>query len=216
MFTIIGAGGIGCFLAPALEKLAHGGLTIMDGDRVKRKNLSRQLYEKEHIGQFKAEVMARRLGVASIHEYFATNFSVPEGEILFCCADNMPCRKDVLDAADRFHCPAIIGANETWISEAYVYLPAWKDTEFDPRTYYPQILTEEAGRPDRPCHADATLKDNPQTLTANMTAAAFMVRLYFVWFHREHGKKFNAEALRPVHLRSDNLIMFEVLMKGGR
>lgn len=215
MFTIIGAGGIGCFLAPALERIAHGGLTIMDGDRVERKNLSRQLYEKEHIGQFKADVMARRLGVRSVPEYFASNFRAPEDEILFCCADNMPCRKDVLDAADRFHCPAIVGANETWISEAYIYLPAWKDTEFDPRRYYPQILTEKAGRPDHPCHADATLKNNPQTLTANMTTAAFMVRLYFIWFYREHGKKFNAEVRRPVHLRSDKLIMFEVLMKGG-
>jgi molybdopterin/thiamine biosynthesis adenylyltransferase len=212
---IIGAGGIGSFLASALSRITHD-ITIIDGDIVEAKNLSRQLYETPDIGKYKAEVLAAKLFIQAQAQYFATHIVVPEGEPVFCCADNMPCRKDVLDAADRFQCPAIIGANETWRSEAYIYLPDWKDTKFDPRTYYPQILTENAGRPDAPCHADATLKDNPQTLTANFTAAAFMLRLYFIWLVRVKGKKVNTTAMRPVHILSDKLVMFNVLEKKGQ
>ena len=58
--AVVGAGGIGAAVIPALVGAGVGGLTIIDGDVVDLSNLQRQpLYRTRDLGEAKAELAAR-------------------------------------------------------------------------------------------------------------------------------------------------------------
>ena len=58
--AVVGAGGIGCAVIPALAGAGVGQLTIIDGDAVDLSNLQRQpLYRSDQIGQGKAVLAAQ-------------------------------------------------------------------------------------------------------------------------------------------------------------
>jgi len=220
MMYLIGAGGIGCYLAPGLSRIAHpsDSVCIYDGDLVEKKNLTRQMYTSDDIGKPKANILASRYGFSVNPFWFDENATVREKSVIFCAADNVPCRKDVLTVADKSDCIAIIGGNETWSSEAYIYFPQWKGSEYDPRTYYPTILTDETGRPSADCHSDESVAKNPQTVTANMMAAALMLKLFFCWAN-EKGRLlpgYSDGKTRPVHIRSERFIMSDMLTKSSK
>ena len=50
---IIGAGGIGSFLIPLLDKTNLYTLTVYDPDKVETKNLTYQNFEKDDVGRYK-------------------------------------------------------------------------------------------------------------------------------------------------------------------
>lgn len=59
---MIGAGGIGCSCAELLARAGVGHLHIIDFDVIETSNLQRQVaFEPEDIGQYKVEVLVRRL-----------------------------------------------------------------------------------------------------------------------------------------------------------
>ncbi|WP_431830767.1 HesA/MoeB/ThiF family protein [Acinetobacter ihumii] len=65
---IVGAGGIGCSSAELLARAGVGKLTIVDADTIETSNLQRQMAFTPHdIGQFKAEVLAKRLTMLNPH-----------------------------------------------------------------------------------------------------------------------------------------------------
>lgn len=58
---VVGAGGLGCTIIPALTGAGVGHLTLVDPDRVELGNLHRQtLFTNEDLGRFKAEAAAGR------------------------------------------------------------------------------------------------------------------------------------------------------------
>jgi molybdopterin/thiamine biosynthesis adenylyltransferase len=60
--AIIGLGGLGGAVCEMLARIGIGRLTLIDGDRFADSNLNRQLLSStESLGQFKAEVAARRI-----------------------------------------------------------------------------------------------------------------------------------------------------------
>ena len=213
MFYLIGAGGIGCFLAPALSRMVKDPqeICIVDQDTVEKKNLSRQMYTKEHIGENKALILAMSIASQCDQTWFNEGTMIKPNSVLFCCADNIPCRRDTLMVADRTDSVAVIGGNETWSSEAYIYFPKWNGSEYDPRVYYPKLLTVNTGRPDDPCHSAKTDDETPQTIMANMTAANFMVRLYFAWTDDRGRLTWRTKKSKPVHLRAERTILFSAL-----
>lgn len=202
---IIGAGGIGCMLLPALSRLDHE-IHLWDADIIEKKNLSRQTFSTADIGEPKVNVLSDRYMLVSHNEYF-NQLSKAKG-VLFCCADNHPARLACLESADLTSSVAIIGCNETWTAEAYIYFPAWVDSQYDPRTYYPDLVTDHSGRPDAPCMSDRKVEENPQTVMANMTAANFMVRLFFNW---TEGKRLTTRVqpnpFRPHRIRAEKFII---------
>jgi molybdopterin/thiamine biosynthesis adenylyltransferase len=183
---IIGAGGVGSWLAPALIKLLKGGnhVTLIDGDKLEPKNLDRQLFSANDIGKNKATALSNQLKCHSVAGWFSCMMKQFEpNDILIACVDNHPARSEVLSVCDRSKCRAIIAANETHSAEAYVYLPQWKGTRLDPRVMYPEIEKDKEGDPRANaigCTGDA-LKTNPQLATANLMAASFALHLYVVW-----------------------------------
>lgn len=204
---VIGCGGVGSWLAPALCLLVKPeNVVLVDGDRLEKKNMNRQLFNESDIGKFKAVALGDRYGCDYRGEWYSRGgISHTADDWLFCCADNNPARVAVLEACDEYNCQAIIAANETTSSEAYYYRRRWRDTGVDPRVYYPELLTVHAGDPRGAaigCTGEAA-EQTPQLVTANATAAALAGHLYVLW--GLNGRKISREMLpnMPYLLRAN-------------
>ena len=185
MIYIIGAGGVGSWLTPSLAMLIGADkVAVVDADKLESKNLNRQLFDNTAIGQFKADALAQRYGCESIPKWFTFGMTaLNEQDVLMGAVDNHATRAEILQSCDNSGCMAIIGANEVYSSEAYVYIPEWKDTQLDPRHYYPEILLDKSDDPRRAsmgCTGEAQTQ-TPQLVTANFMAAALMQHLFITW-----------------------------------
>jgi hypothetical protein len=185
MIYIIGCGGVGSWLAPAIAMLTGPKeITLIDGDVLEPKNLNRQLFDSRSIGANKADALAQKYGCHSMPKWYSnTSFEHSRRDWLLVSVDNHAARRDALSACDMSGCSAIIGANETHSSEAYVYLSEWRGTAIDPRHYYPEIETDQSDDPRRAaigCTGEVQQR-NPQLATANMMAAAMMAHLFVLW-----------------------------------
>ncbi len=184
-FYIIGAGGVGSWLAPALCLLTKPSQVIlMDGDKLEDKNLNRQLFTKADIGKNKAEALASRYGCQAQPYFYSAHFiNHLKSDWLIVCADNHPARKAALQMCDDYGCRAIVACNEKTSAEAFYYQPDWAGTTLDPREYYPEILTDDTGDPRQRaigCTGEAQVA-TPQLVTANMLAAGLAGHLIMVW-----------------------------------
>ncbi len=119
--AVIGAGGLGC---PVLQYLAAAGvgtITIIDGDRVSRSNLQRQiLYGMDDIGLLKAEISAHRLAKMYPHLQFhaaCEHLSPNNGhdllsavDLVIDCTDNFAARYLINDLCVQRDIPFVHGA----------------------------------------------------------------------------------------------------------
>lgn len=221
-FYIVGAGGVGSFLCPVICKLVgpqH--VTIIDGDKLEHKNLDRQLFNPDDVGQNKARALSALYDCGCLEGWYFDGFigsrdGIPltESDWLLVCVDNHPARKAALESCDSYGCRAIFGGNETTSSEAFLYQQDWKGSKLDPRVYYPEINTSTTGDPMRVA-AGCTgqfQEQNRQLVTANFMAAGLMGHLLMVW-HLE-APKLNKETREylPFHLtqnlsRNENKII---------
>jgi hypothetical protein len=112
--TVVGCGGTGSFVAEGLCRLLppRADLVLVDHDRVEERNLIRQNFRRQELGQFKGEALARRL---------AKTYSRPVGYstlpiamtgvrypgLIIGCVDNGPARRDI---AER-----VSGKSLTWV-----------------------------------------------------------------------------------------------------
>ena len=188
---IIGAGGVGSWLAPSVCMLTSPkDVTVIDGDKLEKKNLNRQLFTAADIGKSKADALAAKYGCGGIGEWYSHGkVDLDDTDWLLVAVDNNPARKAALDSCDAFGCRAIVGANEVTSAESYYYQPDWKGSPLDPRVFYPEIATDSANDPRRAsigCTGEAQEK-NRQLVTANFMAAALMQHLLVIW-HIEYPK----------------------------
>lgn len=184
MNYIIGCGGVGSWLAATMVRLVGANnVVLVDGDTLEKKNLDRQLFTEQDIGQNKADALASQLGCKSHPAWYDwTEHRHTDRDWLMCCVDNNPARADVLRSCDANGCAAICAANEMTSSEAYLYLPRWRNTNNDPRIYYPEIETDQSNnvRHAAGCTGEYQIQ-NRQLVTANFMAAALAGHLYVVW-----------------------------------
>jgi hypothetical protein len=185
MNYVIGSGGQGSYMAPALCKLVTPKrLTLIDGDSFEEKNLDRQLFDRRHIGHNKASSLARLYGCGAISDYFAMGrFRIDAEDVLIVAVDNHPARVAALNEADIRGCRVIISANERTSAEAYYYQKEWKETPLDPRTMYPELLTDHSGDPIGQAIGciEAIQGGEVQTASANFMGAALALHLFTVW-----------------------------------
>jgi molybdopterin/thiamine biosynthesis adenylyltransferase len=100
--SIVGCGGTGGYAAESLCRLLwrHATLILIDNDRVEERNLARQNFLRNEIGEFKSEVLAKRLSqrfnrgvgystlpVSKVH--------LPTPGLVIGCVDNGLARKDI-------------------------------------------------------------------------------------------------------------------------
>ena len=92
---IIGAGGIGSFLIPLLDKTGLYKITVYDPDIVERKNITYQNYDKGEIQLKKVTAMEDRYKSVVKAEPFLvlTNKQVEGYDLVICCADNLDVRR---------------------------------------------------------------------------------------------------------------------------
>lgn len=196
MNYIIGVGGVGSWLTPALCLLTRPDrVTVMDGDTLEKKNMNRQLFSDKDIGKNKAAALAAKYGCEFIPEYFTVGrLQLTSEDNLIVCADNNPARLFALQESDREGCSVYVGANETNSSEAYVFHQDWRRTPLDPRIYYPTIVSDRSGDPFARaigCTGEAQ-EANVQLVTANMSAASLVAHLFMLWTIK--GPKLDREA----------------------
>jgi hypothetical protein len=182
---IIGCGGVGSWLAPALALLTSPAqLVLIDADILEEKNLDRQLFKPEDIGRSKAEALSERYGCRHINAWFSEGLmEFHEDDWLIVCVDNHMARKAALSVCDRYGTLAIFAANETHSAEAYFYQREWMNQPLDPRVYFPDILTDRSNDPRSRaigCTGEAQ-KENPQLVTSNSLAASLAGHLFALW-----------------------------------
>lgn len=185
MNFIIGAGGVGSWLTPSLCMLVgRDKVIVVDGDKLEEKNLNRQLFTTQDIGRNKAEALADRYGCGAIPDWFSFgDRAYDEDDVLIVLVDNHPARAAALQTCDYSKCFAILAANETTSSEAYVYKPEWLNTNLDPRIMYPELLTNTDGDPRAAsigCTGTAQ-EQNRQLVSANVMAASLALHMFVVW-----------------------------------
>lgn len=182
---IIGCGGVGSWLTPALTLLTNPKqIVLVDADVLEEKNLDRQLFKNEDIGRMKAEALAERYQCRHVTEWFCEGMKdYHEEDWIISCVDNHIARRGALAECDRHGCQAIFAANETHSASAFYYQREWKDTSIDPRVYHPEILTDRSNDPRRRaigCVGEAQ-RDNPQLVTSNSLAASLAGHLFALW-----------------------------------
>lgn len=174
---IIGAGGVTSYLLPVLHKTFPGTFVhLVDMDMLEERNLDRQQFPETAVGRAKAEVLAEMYpNTTSEVKWFDETYDAKGFDIIISAADNHKARRDVLEVADRYDLEAILGGNEYFDAEAYRYRPEYKDTDRDPRIYYPDILTSNEGSPLR-CTGELQ-EAFPQLALANVTCATHILHL---------------------------------------
>lgn len=202
---IVGAGGVASYLYPVLCKtFTPTSIALMDRDKLEKRNLDRQAFDPMYIGKYKAEALIdsfvditedSTIQLTAINQWFMEDADVTPYDIVICVADNHVARKNVLAACDECNRPCIIGGNEYFDSEAYIYYPANKHTDRDPRCRYPEILTDTSGNPVR-CTGEAQ-EAHPQLAIANMSCAAKILHLLWNHLYAKADKKY-----QPFQLRS--------------
>jgi len=92
---IIGAGGIGGYLIPLLDKTGLYTMTVSDPDIVEKKNLTYQNFRTKEVGMNKASVMDWNYGSVTrgITYPILTSKQIQNYDLIICCADNLDVRR---------------------------------------------------------------------------------------------------------------------------
>lgn len=136
--VVVGCGGIGSWLlAPLFRFLAaegfKGQICLCDGDKYTESNMNRQQFPPDAINHNKADVqkviwsaMYPMLQIVSFSEFIVkknVDTIIREGDIVFTCVDNHPCRVLIDKHTDKFDNVVVIGAgNELFDGNAHVKL----------------------------------------------------------------------------------------------
>lgn len=231
--VLIGCGGIGGWAAQCLSKTLKENdvLELVDGDKIERKNLDRQLFTRRNVGQFKAQALAMKLeqdqfpGTIVTRDHYIGSSGwlaslernpFPEYPIILVGVDNHPARNAALELADANLGQCIIGCNEYEDAEAYYYRAAWKGTDLDPRVYYPEIVTDTTDDPNKPPCTGEVLESAPQLAVANMNAASLMMWMF--WYWTNNANKLSSEeaiAKRVIGVRN-NAFAWEIIKQADK
>lgn len=190
---VIGAGGTGTYVLKELSRFLYDNnrkisrMTIFDGDTVELKNLSRQAFQSEDIGQNKAAVMADILSSAfdlrweSYGEYlldsktldnFLYHNTVP---LIVGCVDNHACRMVLEDYFNSHeNCFYLDSANEYDTGEVIFSYKVEGQVLSPCRShYFPKIREKSKARNEISCEELNNV--SPQHIATNMTAGNILL-----------------------------------------
>ncbi len=91
---IIGAGGIGSYLASFLDRIGIYDITVFDNDTLEPKNLTYQNYDKEDVGLLKVNNLSAKLSSVRPEPYLVlVAKQMLQYDLVVCCADNLAVRR---------------------------------------------------------------------------------------------------------------------------
>lgn len=201
VIAIVGLGGGGGWVSQLLAKSDRhqDKIILIDGDKVEKKNLDRQLFNRRDVGKYKADCFAAsvvsHLNPKVYQEYIHLNsesykeLKEHRGDLsIFCCVDNHPARRCLLQLADERMLQdgagqtyVFIAGNEFESSEAQVYTPTWMGSALDPRERYPEIKTDNDNDPRQPSCSGELAESNPQLALSNLQSAVNVLWLHRFW-----------------------------------
>ena len=95
---IIGAGGIGSFMIPLLDKVNLYDITVYDPDIVELKNITYQNFTKIDIEKKKVDAMAERYNINPNPYPILTAGQLKGYDLVVCCADNLDIRRTMYNS----------------------------------------------------------------------------------------------------------------------
>ena len=101
---VIGAGGIGSFLIPLLDKVEMYDISVADPDVVEKKNLPYQNFNADDVGENKASVMGNRYrSILGGSQYpILTEKQMQGYDLVICCVDNLGVRKTLYNTSVKW------------------------------------------------------------------------------------------------------------------
>mgnify|MGYP003109263684 CR=1 FL=1 len=100
---VIGAGGIGSFFIPLLDKVKLYDITVADPDIVETKNLTYQNFTESLVGKNKAIVMGHYKSVSNSIAYpILTEKQMQGYDLVICCVDNLGVRKTLYNTSIKW------------------------------------------------------------------------------------------------------------------
>lgn len=104
VFIIVGAGGTGSLLARDLPKFlidTPHKMLIVDGDVVEKKNMKRQSYQKQDIGEYKAIALSSKINTFYSTKCEALGLFLTENEIIEYCKRNFSYTPVIVGCVDN-------------------------------------------------------------------------------------------------------------------
>jgi len=226
--VVIGTGGTGGYvvrdigrLIYALKEKKHIGLTLVDGDMVEQKNLIRQNFLEDDIGQNKAEVLAERYSAA----YGITIDSVAkmidceslrvilgeiqrEGKIpiVVGCVDNNEARRNIRKAVEDSHYYWVDSGNEEKSGQVIMSMT---NALTDIRKKIPDVIdlykeiSDPAKDPKTVVSCAERAERDIQNIFVNLTAATHVMNFLNVIINCKrtfiHGVRFNISGASTPH-----------------
>ena len=135
---VIGAGGIGSFLIPLLDKVGLYNITVADPDTVETKNLPYQNFNADNVAQNKALVMKDNYNksvLRAIKYPILTEKQMKGYDLVICCVDNLGLRRTMYNTKIKWLDLRAQGRNAALVShkadiKMYESLLAGKDGSF--------------------------------------------------------------------------------------
>ena len=130
---IVGAGGLGNIIASTVSCIGLKKIYIVDFDKIEIHNIHRQFqFNKNDIGKYKAEILAKKLSrcqdieyfIGKFDEYLVKDFKI---DLIFDATDNFEVRKEIDKFAKNNHIPWIY----TSVDEFRGQVGVFKKTSFD-------------------------------------------------------------------------------------
>ncbi len=191
---VIGAGGTGTYFLKEFSRFLSGksdlpvaSLTIFDGDTVEHKNLERQAFTEDDLGQNKAAVMAEVLNSSfdlnweAVGEYLLKPGQLKEEvgtgtvPIIIGCVDNHACRLVVEEYVSSVeNCFYLDSANEFDTGEV-IFSYRVKNKQISPcrSHYFPKIREKSKARNEISCEELNNVA--PQHIATNMAAGNILL-----------------------------------------
>ncbi len=153
--TIIGAGGIGSFLAPVLAKMGVSRITIYDPDIVESHNLPNQMFDCDDIGKHKVDALKDAIFRQTRIEINAIKDFYPNGDklkgIVVSGVDSMDSRQKIWDQIEsdpniKLYVDARLGGE---VVEVYSIRPTFRED----RKFYKRFLFPDSEAAQLPCTA---------------------------------------------------------------
>lgn len=174
---VIGAGGIGSFLIPLLDKVGLYNITVADPDVVETKNLPYQNFGKGHVGQNKAGVMMD--SYSNVNHYskypILTEKQMTGYDLVICCVDNIGLRRTLYNTKIKWLDLRAQGRNVALVSH-----------KADPKMYDMLLAGEEGSFS---CQGDSWDGSNKGVHFMQVAIAGMGAQWIQRWFAGEDVKK---------------------------
>jgi molybdopterin/thiamine biosynthesis adenylyltransferase len=193
-YILIGAGGTGSILFPALVRYLENyhrhidddfSLTVIDGKEVSPTKLERQLFFGRYAGNPKATALVEQYEsdpdvIIAVPRYLSDDniHGIGEGSVVMIAADNFPVRARIEAHCKTLSQVAVInGGNEMTDGSLQLYVRlGGKDITPPLSQGHPELLEDDKRDPAAlTCQQVAELPSGEQTIIANMMSATAML-----------------------------------------